>query len=366
METAEAKFREIYEIMNSGYYYQILKEIPSINELVDNLIKKSNVLFHKTERIKVMMQTTANSLQRKELPDSLLNSKIEEVERETQLYNTMSSELYNEIETLYNKVIECVNKNEKPELPLSVETAHELINKQTNEIISLSNEKLQYDNKINELEKEIKELKVKIDQYEAKTAAEENDEGIEIEKKIRWLEKTELLYKDLFNIKEYSMVDNHLVIHWNSNYQLDVYFNDNDTMTNITLTPSLFGDARIILKCRNTRNITLLLNEIQYLITCHEYLMTTLAKLQTLYNCNIDYEESTDQLHVTTNTTGLYVDIQLPRGYPQSFSPIHISKIENLLNDSDKNKAAFASLQSARYIRLDELFKAIFDIYKRS
>ena len=51
METAEAydpsflchshfssKFREIYEIMNSGYYYQILKEIPSINELVDNLI----------------------------------------------------------------------------------------------------------------------------------------------------------------------------------------------------------------------------------------------------------------------------------------------------------------------------------------
>lgn len=56
--------------------------------------------------------------------------------------------------------------------------------------------------------------------------------------------------------------------------------------------------------------------------------MTTLAKLQTLYlcrdcpfirryNCNIDYEESTDQLHVTTNTTGLYVDIQLPRGYPQ-------------------------------------------------
>lgn len=166
----------------------------------------------------------------------------------------MSSELYNEIETLYNKVqkdvaatttkvIECMNKNEKPELPLSVETAHELINKQvclsfdwliekqTNEIISLSNEKLQYDNKINELEKEIKELKVKIDQYEAKTvcrkqrisyeqqAAEENDEGIEIEKKIRWLEKTELLYKDLFNIKEYSMVDNHLVIHWNSKYK---------------------------------------------------------------------------------------------------------------------------------------------------
>ena len=93
----------------------------------------------------------------------------------------MSSELYNEIETLYNKVqkdvaatttkvLECMNKNEKPELPLSVETAHELINKQvclsfdwliekqTNEIISLSNEKLQYDNKINELEKEIKEL----------------------------------------------------------------------------------------------------------------------------------------------------------------------------------------------------------------